>query len=406
MDRHKKQVQTGALDSMAEEPKDLPQGESMAASDRTTDSPHESELQDTVSAVREEAAVAPATGDSKSMEPKDETFWEDSVDASAVNLADAGTAEAEKEEEGAAEDRPASGDPPPEGDEENTTGEATEAASPDETAAKEQPVSAESEAPREDNAPADEDPDQLTTEDEPQQVKDSDTEMVAETEEAAVGDEEGHAEGTAEGEQKEPQENELELLAETEPEGEESAPEKIEEQDTSEGKAPAGEKEEAVAAADPAEAEGEGIKPRWRPTRKAALIAAGILLLIIGSVGFSVVFDLPSGDTVTSTFPGKQPENAYDMKFFLPLNVGYEEARFVKVTIAIELMDKGFKNEIDENVSKLRQEVIDLLLTKSPQEVKSAEGKNLLRQEITSRLNNYLATDCIKDTYFTELVIL
>ena len=49
MDRHKKQVQTGALDSMAEEPKDLPQGESMAASDRTTDSPHESELQDTVS---------------------------------------------------------------------------------------------------------------------------------------------------------------------------------------------------------------------------------------------------------------------------------------------------------------------------------------------------------------------
>ena len=136
------------------------------------------------------------------------------------------------------------------------------------------------------------------------------------------------------------------------------------------------------------------------------MIAAGILLLIIGSVGFSVVFDLPSGDTVTSTFPGKQPENAYDMKFFLPLNVGYEEARFVKVTIAIELMDKGFKNEIDENVSKLRQEVIDLLLTKSPQEVKSAEGKNLLRQEITSRLNNYLATDCIKDTYFTELVIL
>ena len=391
---------------MAEEPKDLPQGESMAASDTTTDSPPESELQDTVSAEREEGTVAPATSDSKSMEPKDETFWEDSVDASAVNLSDGGTAQAEKDEGGAAEGRPASGDAPAEGNEENTTGGEAEEAAPDETAAGEEPVSLESDAPREDNAPADEDPDQLTTEDDPQQVKDSDTEIVAEKKEAVVGDGEGHAEGTAEGENKEPQEKELELLAETEPEGEESTPEKTGEEDTAAGKAPALEKEEAVVAADLAEAEVEGIKPRWQPTRKAAMIAAGILLLIVGSVGFSVVFDLPSGDTITSTFPGKQPDNAYDMKFFLPLNVGYEEARFVKVTIAIELMDKGFKREIDKNVFKLRQEVIDLLLTKSPQEVKSAQGKNLLRQEITSRLNNYLATDCIKDTYFTELVIL
>lgn len=391
---------------MAEEPKDLPQGESMAASDTTTDSPRESELQDTVSTEREEAAVAPATSDTKSMGPKDETFWEDSVDASAVNLADAGTAQAEKEE-GAAEGAPAPGDAPPGVREESFTGEATEEATPNETTAENQNLSSQSEALREQDAPADEDPAQLTPEDEPQQLKDSDTEIVAEKkEESAVGDEEGPAEGTAEGESGKPQENELELLAETEPEGEESTPEKAEEQNTSEGNPPAGEKEEAVAAADPAEGEGEGIKPRWHPTRKAAMIAAGISLLIIGSVGFSVVFDLPSGDTVTSTFTGKQPENAYDMKFFLPLNVGYEEARFVKVTIAIELTDKGFKSEIDENVSKLRQEVIDLLLTKSPQEVKSAQGKNLLRQEITARLNNYLATDCIKETYFTELVIL
>jgi len=131
-----------------------------------------------------------------------------------------------------------------------------------------------------------------------------------------------------------------------------------------------------------------------------------MLLLIIGSVAFSVVFDLRSGDTVTSAFLGKQPDNAYDMKFFLPLNVGYEKARFVKVTIAVELMDKGFKKELDNNISKLRKEVIDLILTKSPKEVKSSEGKKELRREITTRLNDYLLKDCIKDTYFTEMVIL
>ena len=136
------------------------------------------------------------------------------------------------------------------------------------------------------------------------------------------------------------------------------------------------------------------------------MIAAGIVLLIIASIGYSVVPFFRYGDSALSTFLRGKPENAYAMKFFLPLDVGYEEARFVKVTIAIELMDKGFKKEIDKNISQLRQEVIDLLLTKSPQEVKSSTGKKLLRQEITSRINHHFAKDCIKDTYFTELVIL
>jgi flagellar basal body-associated protein FliL len=411
MDRYKKQVQTGALKIMAEELKNPPQGESMAASDTTTDSPHESEQQDAGSTEQEEAVAAGTTSDTKSVGPQDETFWENSVDASAVNLANPGTAQEEKEEEPAAEGTPASGDAPIEGSEENATGGEAEEASPDEPTTEEQSVSLESEAPQEQNTPPDEDSDQLTTEDQPQQVKATDQESVAEKEEeAAVGGEERQTEVTAEGENNEPQEEGQELLAETEPEEEESTQTKTADQGTSVGEEPETEreegqqKEEAVSAADTAE--DEVIKTHRRPSRKAVMIAAGILLLLVGSIGFSVVVDLPLGDTVTSTFLGKQPENAYDMKFFLPLNVGYEKARFVKLTIAIELMDKGFKKEIDENVFKLRQEVIDLLLTKSPQEVKSSEGKKLLRQEITSRLNHYFAKDCIKDTYFTELVIL
>ena len=130
---------------MAEEPKDLPQGESMAASDTTTDSTHESELKDAGSTEQEEAAVAPATSGAKSIEPQDETFWEESVDASAVNLADAGTAQEEKEEERAVEDTPKSGSAPPGVNEENTTGEEIKEATSGETQAEEQSVSAASE---------------------------------------------------------------------------------------------------------------------------------------------------------------------------------------------------------------------------------------------------------------------
>ena len=86
--------------------------------------------------------------------------------------------------------------------------------------------------------------------------------------------------------------------------------------------------------------------------------------------------------------------------------MGYEKAQFVKLTIALELIDDGVQKELDKNLSHLRKEVIDLILTKSPKEVRSANGKKELSREITRRINNYLSKDCIKDTYFTELVIL
>jgi len=140
--------------------------------------------------------------------------------------------------------------------------------------------------------------------------------------------------------------------------------------------------------------------------KKRLLTGIGILLLLTGSIGYAVVPNLRSPGTITATLPGGPPESAYNMKFFLPLKVGYEKAQFVKITIALELIDEGLQKELDKNLSDLRKEVIDLILTKSPKEVRSSGGKRELSREITRRINNYLSRNCIKDTYFTELVIL
>ena len=162
-------------------------------------------------------------------------------------------------------------------------------------------------------------------------------------------------------------------------------------------------------------ADGESIEPQakgkvlsfYRRLNKKTFIAGtGILMLVAGSIGFTVVPGLRSTDTITSTLLGGRPDTSYDMEFFLPLDVGYEKTQFVKVTVALELTDEGLQKEVEENLSQLRKEVIDLILTKSPKEVKSSKGKKELSREITARLNNYLLKDCIKDTYFTELVIL
>ena len=112
----------------------------------------------------------------------------------------------------------------------------------------------------------------------------------------------------------------------------------------------------------------------------------------------------------TDTGEVKSPEEiagpVCDMKFFLPLAEDSGKKRYVRVTVAIELVDKAYKKEMDQNVSDLRREIINIVLAKSPEEVKSSEGKELLRKEIADSLNKYFSEGYVKNTYFTELVIL
>jgi len=132
----------------------------------------------------------------------------------------------------------------------------------------------------------------------------------------------------------------------------------------------------------------------------------GIVVLIVGLVIFFGVPGLrsPNSGEVKSLKEIAGP--VYDMKFFLPLAGVSGKTRFVKVTVAIELMDKGFRKEIDKKISDLREEVINLVLTKSPKEVRSSHGKEMLKKAITNSLNKHLSKNCIKTTYFTELVVL
>ena len=132
----------------------------------------------------------------------------------------------------------------------------------------------------------------------------------------------------------------------------------------------------------------------------------GIVVLIVGFVIFFGVPGLrsPNSGEVKSLKEIAGP--VYDMKFFLPLDAGSAKTRFVKLTVAIELMDRGFRKEIDKKISDLREEVINLVLTKSPKEVRSSQGKEILKTAITNSLNKHFSKNCIKNTYFTELVIL
>ena len=141
--------------------------------------------------------------------------------------------------------------------------------------------------------------------------------------------------------------------------------------------------------------------------KKWAVYGCGAVLLVV--IGMIVLFKssfTSDNQPIRLTMPLENPEDLYAMKFFLPLDAGNDESRFVKATIAVAMTNQESKQAIDRKLKTVRKHIIDIILARSLKEMKSEKEINLLREEITARLNQCLLYDCIKETYFTELVVL
>ena len=88
------------------------------------------------------------------------------------------------------------------------------------------------------------------------------------------------------------------------------------------------------------------------------------------------------------------------------VNLADEERKpYLRVTMQIELKE-GEPVEILENrLVQVRDIILMILPTKRFQEIRSVDGKTMLRQEIMTRLNGLLKKEIIKNIYFTEFVV-
>ncbi|QAR32387.1 flagellar basal body protein FliL [Geovibrio thiophilus] len=80
--------------------------------------------------------------------------------------------------------------------------------------------------------------------------------------------------------------------------------------------------------------------------------------------------------------------------------------RYLRVTLQIELTAvKGLKEEIDKRVPQIRDAIITILSSKRYEEINSAQGKMIMKQQIMRRINSLLAAGQIANVYVTEFVI-
>jgi flagellar FliL protein len=79
--------------------------------------------------------------------------------------------------------------------------------------------------------------------------------------------------------------------------------------------------------------------------------------------------------------------------------------RYLKATLQIEFFDAKVPDEFHQRLPLMRDLLLTLFTSKSFTEIRTPQGKTLLREEIVNRLNRAMRKDTIKAVYFTEFIV-
>ncbi len=79
--------------------------------------------------------------------------------------------------------------------------------------------------------------------------------------------------------------------------------------------------------------------------------------------------------------------------------------RYLKVTLQVEFFDPHVPEEFRLRAPQIRDLLLTLFSSKTFAEIRTPEGKGLLREEIINRMNRAMHRDVVKAVYFTEFIV-
>jgi flagellar protein FliL len=97
-----------------------------------------------------------------------------------------------------------------------------------------------------------------------------------------------------------------------------------------------------------------------------------------------------------------------NLKMLDPFIVNLADAegqRYLKAVIQLELDNQATSGEIQEKLPQIRDEILMILSNKTFDDVSTTAGKKMVKREITSAVNRYIATGQVTQVYFTEFVV-
>jgi flagellar FliL protein len=148
------------------------------------------------------------------------------------------------------------------------------------------------------------------------------------------------------------------------------------------------------------------------------IVVIAVAVLFVGAVGggfymmWSKLADLDALVRPQEEEVEEAPEDGlatigamFPLETFIVNLAGEKGKRYLRVKMQIELKDGEPIEIMEQRLVQVRDVIQMVLSTKRFEEIRSMDGKTLLRQEIMTRLNDLLKNEAINNIYFTEFVV-
>jgi flagellar protein FliL len=150
---------------------------------------------------------------------------------------------------------------------------------------------------------------------------------------------------------------------------------------------------------------------------KVLIIVALVFVLLLGLMGTGFFFMWnkmntanahPADSVETGALSEEEPVKIgpiHPLDTFIVNLADEGGARYLRVTMNLELKDKDAVALVQERLPLVRNGVLMLLPAKKYADISSVEGKDALREELVAKLNSFLKSDSVANIYFTEFVV-
>jgi len=155
--------------------------------------------------------------------------------------------------------------------------------------------------------------------------------------------------------------------------------------------------------------------PRIFTVKNIVILVAGVTIasvLAILTVGNYIAPSIERGALSGQAQPPEPNDTARldDLAFFKldPLIVnpaGSDGERYLKAAVTFEMYDAEIQQELDKRLPQIKNQVNNVLSSKTVAQLQTIEDREKLRREILKRVNGMLVSGRISNVYFEEYVI-
>ena len=137
---------------------------------------------------------------------------------------------------------------------------------------------------------------------------------------------------------------------------------------------------------------------------------AALLALAAGVAGTAWWFEVRPEPEPAEAMPqpiAKRPEVGALLALdpFIANLADEDGKRYLKTTIQLEFFARRVPDDASARIPQIRDLLLTLFTSKLFAEIRTPEGKALLRDEVMNRVNRALRKDLVKAVYFTEFIV-